>query len=178
MFTDSNYFIISSSSGRIVYYQLTMESPSTVPTPKRGAASLHTYMGCTAFGLTSGVGLGWQPAEQQISQKTMWVCTLVCPLLNQHVDPRALAHERLAVSLESRQHHILIFSSGHAGILNLILGEICCSSHCHQRPTHLCQAKGGAAHDMQPRRQSPLGWAHLRAAPPSAGSARCALSWS
>ena len=50
MFTDSKYFTISSSSGRIGHYELTVAPPSTVPTPKRGAASLHVYMGCTAFG--------------------------------------------------------------------------------------------------------------------------------
>ena len=55
MFTDSKYFTISSSSGRSGCYQLTVEPPATVPTPKRGAASLHVYMGCTAFGLTDMV---------------------------------------------------------------------------------------------------------------------------
>ena len=55
MFTDSKYFTISSSSGRIGHYELTVTPPSTVPTPKRGAASLHVYMGCTVFGLTEMV---------------------------------------------------------------------------------------------------------------------------
>jgi transposase len=51
MFTDSKYFTVSSCSRRIGHYQLISDTPSTVPTPKRGA-SLHVYMGCTAFGLT------------------------------------------------------------------------------------------------------------------------------
>ena len=55
MFTDSKCFTTSSSSGRIGHYQLTMEPPSIVPSPKRGAASLHIYMGCTAFELTDMV---------------------------------------------------------------------------------------------------------------------------
>ena len=55
MFTDSKYFTISSSSGRIGHYELTVAPPPTVPTPKRGAASLHVYMGCTVFGLTEMV---------------------------------------------------------------------------------------------------------------------------
>ena len=55
MFTDSKYFTISSSSGRSGGYQLMVEPPATVPTPKRGVASLHVYMGCTAFGLTDMV---------------------------------------------------------------------------------------------------------------------------
>ena len=59
LYTDSNYFTISSSSGRSGCYQLMvdMEPPATVPTPKRGAASLHVYMGCTAFGLTDDMVL-------------------------------------------------------------------------------------------------------------------------
>ena len=41
MFTDSKYFTISSSSGSIGHYQLTMEPHSIVPTLKRGAVLLH-----------------------------------------------------------------------------------------------------------------------------------------
>ena len=54
-FTNSKHFTISSSSGRSGCYQLTVEPPATVPTLKRGAASLHVYMGCTAFCLTDMV---------------------------------------------------------------------------------------------------------------------------
>ena len=82
MFTDSKYFTISSSSGRIGHYELTVAPPSTVPTPKRGAASLHVYMGCTVFGLTEMVLVSGGSLKNANSSEKMGVCFLACPRLN------------------------------------------------------------------------------------------------
>ena len=82
MFTDSKYFTISSSSGRSGCYQLTVEPPATVPTPKRGAASLHVYMGCTAFGLTDMVLVSGGSLKTADFSGKMGVCIPASPLLN------------------------------------------------------------------------------------------------
>ncbi len=80
MFTDSKYFTISSSSsssGRIGHYELTVAPPSSVPTPKPGAASLYVYTDCAAFGLTEMVLVsgGSLNKEQQNFQKNGSLCS-------------------------------------------------------------------------------------------------------
>ena len=90
-------------------------------------------------------------------------------------NPRPSAEEYLAVSLESRQHYILIFSSGDAGIQTPIFPEksaVFQAATRHQH--HISQAEGGAAHVNMQRGGTALrgghscGWLHRQLVAPAA----------
>ena len=90
-------------------------------------------------------------------------------------NPRPSAEEYLAVSLESRQHYILIFSSGDAGIQTPIFPEKSAVFQAATRHQHqISQAEGGAAHvDVQRggtelRGGHSCGWLHRQLVAPAA----------